>query len=156
MVQAGVLGESKTITPGSSIDELLDKYLSKSKYAKKLKPDELVRKKNKLYNLLLEVGKTKLKDVEEVLSLYQSIPLWQNAKDLPDDANLLDAVLREEEWVYKPDALEYLLEKYKKEGGKDFRIILHYHNGVITSGRPDYKTKYSTLKAVAKYLGDTL
>lgn len=141
----------------------LKKYVKKSSYFKELSNEEKENKLGVLEQLLdqKEVDES-LRD-ELIKNFYRS-PI-KNVSNLsapissesnvvvPDNYNLLDAVLKKERWILPPLLLMRRIKECKELKGKNFKVYIFYdENNKFSYCEPYYESKYFTLNMVAKQL----
>jgi len=133
----------------------LKKYVKKSNYLKELSNKE---KENKLKVLerLLDQESINVSLRDEVIKNYYRTPTLSNDRSIPWSYNLLDAVLKKEEWLITPSQLINIIKDKQLNKGKNFRIDLHFENGRLQYYLPFYNTKNNSNKAIMKQLGSSM
>ena len=133
----------------------LKKYVKKSNYFKELSNEE---KENKLRVLerLLDQERIDVSLRDELIKNYYLTPTLSNARSIPWSYNLLDVVLKTEEWLIRPSQLMNILKNKRLNKGKNFRIDLHFEDDKFQYYLPFYNTKHNSNKAILKYLGSSM
>ncbi len=135
----------------------LKEYVKKSNYFKELSDEE---RENKLVVLeqLLDQEEVDASLRDELIKNYYRTPILSERSDIiPSSYNLLDAVLKKEEWLIAPSQLMNAIKQCKREKGKNFRVDLYFKtNGRFQCCIPDYTSKYNSAKAVMKQLGSSM
>jgi len=128
----------------------LKKYVKKSNYLKELSNEE---KENKLVVLeqLLDQEEIDISLRDETIKNYYHTPT-EGSDIIPSSYNLLDAVLKKEEWLIMPSQLMEAIKDCKKFKGKNFKVYLNFENDKFLFCEPYYESKYFSLEEVAKQL----
>lgn len=141
----------------------LKKYVKKSDYFKELSNEEKESKLEVLERLLDQeeidmsfrnklIKNFYLSPIKNVSNLSAPISSERNVV-VPDNYNLLDAVLKKERWILPPLLLMREFKECKKLKGKNFKVYLFYdENNKFSYCEPYFESKYFTLKEVAKQL----